>query len=124
MPQPSCLPSMKPPEKEVFCAPSVPALFSPMDSGSLSRTWTGVDPEAALMAIVSSHNAQEATGLDRQGLLQRFTAKWTPDSALKDCRSFAGLCCLLSLKNALRQLLNDHRTLMGTVDKEYLRFLK
>jgi protein EFR3 len=50
--------------------------------------WQGLDPESALMAIVSSANVQRATGLDRQGLLQRFTVKWTVESSLKDCEFF------------------------------------
>lgn len=40
------------------------------------------------MAIISNQNVQEATGLDRPGLLRRFSMKWTPESALKDCKLF------------------------------------
>jgi protein EFR3 len=85
MPKPSCLPSIEPPDGEIFHTPRTPVSFLNTDPDSPTVSWTGIDPEAALMAIVSCRNVQEATGLDRQGLLQRFTAKWTPDSALREC---------------------------------------
>jgi hypothetical protein len=50
--------------------------------------WQGLDPESALIAIVSSVNVQRATGLDQQGLLQRFAVKWTVEFSLKDCEFF------------------------------------
>ncbi|KAH7931244.1 hypothetical protein BV22DRAFT_1027474 [Leucogyrophana mollusca] len=43
-----------------------------------------VNAEEALMMIVSSRAVQEATGLDRQGLLRRFSTKWSADTALRD----------------------------------------
>lgn len=43
-----------------------------------------VDTEAALTALASSSGLQAITGLDRQGLLRRFTIEWTVEGALKD----------------------------------------
>lgn len=40
-----------------------------------------VDSEGLLMAIVSNQKVQETTSLDRQGLLRRLTAQWTPEAA-------------------------------------------
>ena len=45
-------------------------------------TW---DSEALLMSIVSNANVQSATGLDRQTLLRRLAAQWTPELAYKEC---------------------------------------
>ncbi|KAG0709779.1 hypothetical protein DFH29DRAFT_885776 [Suillus ampliporus] len=46
--------------------------------------WSSVNAEEALAILVSSKSVQEATGLDRQGLLRRFSVKWTVDMALRD----------------------------------------
>jgi len=43
-----------------------------------------VNAEEALSLLVCSKNVQEATGLDRQGLLRRFTGKWSAEAALRD----------------------------------------
>jgi hypothetical protein len=48
--------------------------------------WSGMSSEAALAAITSNQSVQEATGLDRQGLLRRFSVKWTADAALRACK--------------------------------------
>lgn len=48
--------------------------------------WSGVDVEAVLAAITSNQSVQEATGLDKNGLLRRFSAKWTAEAALRDCQ--------------------------------------
>lgn len=37
------------------------------------------------MAIVSCTNVQDATGLDKEGLLRRLAAQWTAESAFKNC---------------------------------------
>jgi hypothetical protein len=58
--------------------------FSP-DVKVTRESWSGVDPELAIMAIASNQNAQKSAGLDRQGLLRRFAAIWTAESSLKDC---------------------------------------
>ncbi|KAJ7590858.1 hypothetical protein C8J56DRAFT_934069 [Mycena floridula] len=46
--------------------------------------WAGVDAESALLAIVSNQSVQEATGIDKSGLLRRFSNKWTVETALRD----------------------------------------
>ncbi|KAF8897677.1 hypothetical protein BD779DRAFT_1492068 [Infundibulicybe gibba] len=56
----------------------------PTEAKYSSGSWLGVNVEAALTAITSSRNAQDATGLDAQGLLRRLSIKWTADSALRD----------------------------------------
>ncbi|KZP02598.1 hypothetical protein FIBSPDRAFT_1055768 [Athelia psychrophila] len=60
-----------------------PVLFNPGETKSKS-SWSGISSQNALMTIVSSQSVQEATGLDRPGLLRRFSMKWTAESALKD----------------------------------------
>ncbi|KAH7914390.1 hypothetical protein BJ138DRAFT_1000116 [Hygrophoropsis aurantiaca] len=56
----------------------------PIGETELTCTVTGVNAEEAVAIIVSSRAVQEATGLDRQGLLRRFSSKWSADTALKD----------------------------------------
>ena len=61
----------------------------PSEDASVRRmTWPGVDADSALSALLASQNVQEATSLDREGLLRRFLNKWTPDSALNSCQFF------------------------------------
>jgi protein EFR3 len=86
MPGASYLPSLGR-DEDPFLSPLqniVP--FPSGETYTASTTWSGVDTEAALLALVSSPNLQEATQLDRQGLLRRFNVRWTPQSALKDCQ--------------------------------------
>jgi hypothetical protein len=83
IPEPLLLPQL-PPREKGFHPPCEPVPFPSIVSYMSSCTWTGVDAEAALVAVASSQSVQESTGLDHQGLLQRFT-RWSPDSALKDC---------------------------------------
>ncbi len=45
-----------------------------------------IDPEVALPALASSSALQAITGLDRVGLLRRFTIEWTIELALKECK--------------------------------------
>lgn len=72
-----------------------PIAFPPIDSSKpTDLVWVGVDVEAALTAIVSNEKAQEATSLDKQGLLRRFSNKWTAESALRDCKLIAKLVLL------------------------------
>jgi hypothetical protein len=67
----SHLPSIPPAEVGTFHPPHEITEFS-ADPDATLDSWIGVDAEAALLAIVSKQNVQEATGLDRQGLLRRF----------------------------------------------------
>jgi len=60
----------------------VPAHISPVnDAGSV---WSGVVSQAALDALVSSQNALEATGMDRESLHKRLSIPWTAESAFRD----------------------------------------
>jgi hypothetical protein len=62
----------------------VPAHISPVnDAGSV---WSGVVSQAALDALVSSQNALEATGMDRESLHKRLSIPWTAESAFRDCK--------------------------------------
>jgi hypothetical protein len=45
-----------------------------------------IDPEVVLPALASSPALQAITGLDRGGLLRRFTIEWTIELALKECK--------------------------------------
>ena len=45
-----------------------------------------IDPEVVLPALASSAALQAITGLDRGGLLRRFTIEWTIELALKECK--------------------------------------
>lgn len=70
------------------CQPGVlhsPVDPIPFDCGASREsqlpTW---DSEALLMAVVSNTNVQNATGLDRQALLRRLAAQWTPEIAYKE----------------------------------------
>lgn len=45
-----------------------------------------IDPEVVLPALASSATLQAITGLDRGGLLRRFTIEWTIELALKECK--------------------------------------
>lgn len=60
----------------------------PVDEGDVEMPkWSFVNAEEARAILVSSRSVQEATGLDRQGLLRRFSIKWTVDTALNDCET-------------------------------------
>ncbi|KII95247.1 hypothetical protein PLICRDRAFT_207863 [Plicaturopsis crispa FD-325 SS-3] len=83
MPGSSLLPPVEKIDSGLYHPPRQP-IHLPSDADTPAEPWTGLDIEAALMAIVSCQNAQDATGLDRQGLLRRFAYKWTPESALKE----------------------------------------
>jgi hypothetical protein len=69
----------------VFHPPCEVVQFS-TDVNVAKDAWPGVNPESALMAIVSCQTVQGATGLDRQDLLRRFAVNWTPESFLRDCK--------------------------------------
>ncbi len=89
MPVSSCLPQ----EEEArtpgqLADPEVPAQVSPVDNAQC--VWSGITFQAALDALVSSKDALEATGMDREALHKRLSTPWTADSAFRDCRSS---CC-------------------------------
>jgi hypothetical protein len=89
MPGPSNLPWTESTEAGVLHAAQEPVLFKFSESKP-SALWLGVNSESALMTLVSSERIQEATGLDRQGLLRRFAQQWSTDSALRECELFVG----------------------------------
>lgn len=60
-------------------------MFPLVTESEVVAEWSHVDAEEAISLIVSSKNVQETTGMDRQGLLRRFTAQWSAAAALKDC---------------------------------------
>ena len=91
MPGPSTLPTAEPPEAGVLHAARELVQFNSAGSKPLVK-WTGVNAETALMALVSGERVQEATSLDRQGLLRRFAQQWSPDSALRECEQFMSNC--------------------------------
>jgi hypothetical protein len=69
--------------------------FPPIEAEGAVEPWSNVNAEEALAMLVSSKSVQEATGLDRQGLLRRCSAKWTVDMALRDCEANCLLCVTL-----------------------------
>ncbi|THH27291.1 hypothetical protein EUX98_g6908 [Antrodiella citrinella] len=75
------LPDLHSCEPGVLHPPTNPVPFESESSETQLPTW---DSEALLMAIVSNNNVQSATGLDRQTLLRRFAAQWSPEIAYKD----------------------------------------
>jgi hypothetical protein len=85
MPEPGNLPESVPSEIGVYHPPREAIRFPLAKADSPNVSWSGINAEIALMAIVSSPNVQQATVLDKQGLLRRFSKKWTADLALKDC---------------------------------------
>ncbi|THV08394.1 hypothetical protein K435DRAFT_740455 [Dendrothele bispora CBS 962.96] len=56
----------------------------PLPSTASEPVWPGIDAQAALLAIVSNKNIQEATSMNRQTLLERLSITWTACSALKE----------------------------------------
>ncbi|KAG8218633.1 hypothetical protein J3R82DRAFT_4297 [Butyriboletus roseoflavus] len=67
---------LRPPEEQV--------MFPPVTESEMVAEWSHVNAEEALSLIASNKNVQEATGLDRQGLLRRMTTQWSAEAALKD----------------------------------------
>lgn len=84
MPTPSYLPEI--PRFELGSRPAPRSAVRFPSDPTETTPWSGVSVEAALEAITCNRSMQEATGLDRLGLLRRFTVKWTPDAALSDCK--------------------------------------
>ncbi|KAH7887618.1 hypothetical protein F5I97DRAFT_1951639 [Phlebopus sp. FC_14] len=67
---------LRPPEKQVA--------FPQITEDPCPATWSCVNADEALSVLTSCKRVQEATGLDRQGLLRRFTAKWSAEAALRE----------------------------------------
>ncbi|KAG1840083.1 hypothetical protein DFJ58DRAFT_858586 [Suillus subalutaceus] len=86
--------------------------FPPIEAEGAVGPWSNVNAEEALAILVSSKSVQEATGLDRQGLLRRCSAKWSVDMALRDAdrpsnhRMMEGGSPLLKLSPALMAIEN------------------
>ncbi|KAG1815553.1 uncharacterized protein BJ212DRAFT_1357221 [Suillus subaureus] len=87
--------------------------FPPMGAEEAVGPWSNVNAEEALAILVSSKSVQEATGLDRQALLRRCSAKWTVDMAFRDAadrpsnhRMMEGGSPLLKLSPALMAIEN------------------
>lgn len=76
----SNLPHLPEPEPGVFHSSRRPT--SVLDAPS-DLSVQDLDSEGLLLALVSHQTVQDATGLDRQGLLRKLTAQWTAESALK-----------------------------------------
>ncbi|PSS05382.1 hypothetical protein PHLCEN_2v3871 [Hermanssonia centrifuga] len=78
-----------------------------------------LDSQGLLMAITSNKTVQDATGMDRQGLLRKFTAPWSAESAFKDSteaqspssdlRTSDGLSPLVKVSPALMHIENLSR---------------
>ena len=84
MPISSCLPQGEDARTPGQLAdPEVPVRVSPVEDAEC--VWSGVAFQAALDALVSSKDALEATGMDREALHKRLSTPWTPESAFKDC---------------------------------------
>ena len=71
---------LRPPEEQI--------MFPPVTESEMVAKWSHVDTEEALSLIVSFKNIQEATGMDRQGLLRKLTVQWSAEAALKDCKLY------------------------------------
>ncbi|KIL68102.1 hypothetical protein M378DRAFT_185152 [Amanita muscaria Koide BX008] len=68
---------------EAFQAPREPVQFS--DHANLSEyQWVGVNAETAVRAIANCRSVQDATGLQTDALISRFTVRWIVDDILKD----------------------------------------
>jgi hypothetical protein len=77
-------------------------------------SWSNVNAEEALAILVSSKSVQEATGLDRQALLRRCSAKWTVDTALRDGKANCVHCGLPYLKTLAADRPSNHRMMEGS----------
>ncbi|KAI0092076.1 hypothetical protein BDY19DRAFT_928213 [Irpex rosettiformis] len=62
--------------------------FVPLPVGpetvSVEKAYALLDQEALMLAIVSNKTIQDATGMDRQGLLRKFSASWSAESAFRE----------------------------------------
>ncbi|KAF7793699.1 hypothetical protein EIP86_004815 [Pleurotus ostreatoroseus] len=104
----------------------VPGAFQPPQEPSTFANGTtpsadnmSIDSQGLLTSIVSNKTVQDATGLDRQDLLRRFTASWSAESAFRnsvedqspstDLRNGDGLSPLVKVTPALMHIENLSR---------------
>ncbi|KAJ3551342.1 hypothetical protein NM688_g4760 [Phlebia brevispora] len=66
-----------------FQPPEEARIFNDVQESS-SEDDLALDSQGLLTSIVSNKTVQDATGLDQQALLRRFTASWSAESAFKD----------------------------------------
>ncbi|KAJ8523545.1 hypothetical protein ONZ45_g118 [Pleurotus djamor] len=78
-------------EVPLLSSPEVPEVRPPLVPMPLPEYETpdnsifpGIDVEAALLAIASNTAAQDATGLDEQGVIRVLTVSWTADAAIRN----------------------------------------
>ena len=86
MPVSSCLPQQGEDARAPgqLADPEVPVNVSPVEDAEC--VWSGVTFQAALDALVSSKDALEATGMDREALHKRLSTPWTAELAFGDCK--------------------------------------
>ena len=86
MPVSSCLPQQEEDARTPgqLAGPEVPVHVSPVEDAEC--VWSGVTFQAALDALVSSKDALEATGMDREALHKRLSTPWTAELAFGDCK--------------------------------------
>ncbi|KAG6911231.1 hypothetical protein DXG01_003098 [Tephrocybe rancida] len=111
---PNSLPVIERNHLSAHIHPRHPVEFPP--ASDATDIWLGVNAEAALNIITNSASVHETTGLNREGLLYRFSSQWTPDLALRDSveRSSSfdntvrgdGLAPLLKISPALMHIEN------------------
>ena len=79
-----------------FQPPQEPSTFA---NGATSSAYhMCIDSQGLLTSIVSNKTVQDATGLDRQDLLRRFTVSWSAESAFRNCAYFSlYVACVLML---------------------------
>lgn len=77
----SILPDLPELSPGAFHAPRQPI---PVTDAAADSAVRALDTEGLLLALVSSETVQEATSLDRQGLLRKFTVSWSAESAFRD----------------------------------------
>lgn len=82
MPASSCLPQEDTRTPGQLADPEVPIHVSPIEDAEC--VWSGITFQAALDALVSSKDALEATGMDREALHKRLSTPWTAESAFRD----------------------------------------
>ncbi|KAG2152388.1 hypothetical protein BD769DRAFT_1623975 [Suillus cothurnatus] len=89
----------------------------PIEAEGAVGSWSNVNAEEALAILVSSKSVQEATGLDRQALLRRCSAKWTVDTALRDGSPLLKLSpALMAIENLSLQSLTRSVRGVGVTD--------
>ena len=82
---------------------------------SLQEVYPLLDPEALILAIVSNKTVQDATGLDRQGLLRRFSASWSAESAFRECEFCIRFVIVSHTPHTFVQPLTRHRPIATCV---------